>query len=159
MAIDACQSGQALGGMNEGKGPMNSKGLAQLAYDKGMFILTAAQSQQAAMEAVNIGGKEVRHGLMTYSLLQALAAPETDRDANKQIWEREWFSYAVEHVPILQLEAMKQRHLEIQNNKRGLELRYVNGDGTDAPERRLLQTPRMFYRREIAKNPFIVAVR
>ena len=47
MVIDACQSGQALGGKNDGKAPMNSKGFAQLAYDKGMYILTAAQSQQA----------------------------------------------------------------------------------------------------------------
>ena len=30
---------------------MNSKGLAQLAYEKGMYILTAAQSFQAALEA------------------------------------------------------------------------------------------------------------
>ena len=34
---------------------MNSKGLAQLAYEKGMYILTAAQSYQAANEAERYG--------------------------------------------------------------------------------------------------------
>ena len=34
---------------------MNSKGLAQLAYEKGMYILTAAQSYQAALEAAQFG--------------------------------------------------------------------------------------------------------
>ena len=34
MVIDACQSGQVLGQIKEGRGPMNSLGLAQLASDK-----------------------------------------------------------------------------------------------------------------------------
>jgi len=45
MTIDACQSGQALGAKDAGRAPMNSKGLAQLAYDKGMLILTATRSR------------------------------------------------------------------------------------------------------------------
>ena len=44
--IDACNSGQALEATEARRGPMNSKGLAQLAYEKGMYILTAAQSYQ-----------------------------------------------------------------------------------------------------------------
>ena len=44
MVIDACNSGQALEAEERRRGPMNSKGLAQLAYEKGMYILTAAQS-------------------------------------------------------------------------------------------------------------------
>jgi uncharacterized caspase-like protein len=49
--IDACNSGQALEAEEKRRGPMNSKGLAQLAYEKGMYVLTAAQSYQAAQEA------------------------------------------------------------------------------------------------------------
>ena len=63
MVIDACNSGQALEAEEKRRGPMNSKGLAQLAYEKGMYILTAAQSYQAALEAAQLG-----HGLLTYAL-------------------------------------------------------------------------------------------
>ena len=48
---DACNPGQATEAEEKRRGPMNSKGLAQLAYEKGMYILTAAQSYQAALEA------------------------------------------------------------------------------------------------------------
>jgi len=158
MVIDACQSGQVLGRANEGRAPMNSKGLAQLAYDKGMLILTAAQSQQAALEAVRIGLKEIRHGLLTYALLQGLAGGAADRDGNGQLWEREWLDYAVAQVPLLQMEAMKQRHLEIEKTGRGAELLYFNGDDkSSSPDARKVQTPRVFYRREAQSNPMIVA--
>ena len=148
MVIDACQSGQALGGQNEGRAPMNSKGLAQLAYDKGMLILTAAQSYQAALEAAQIGGKTVKHGLLTYALLEALSDEKADADDNRQLWEREWFDYAVLEVPQMQLEMMKTRSGIRVNDK----------DKKDTkPEDRTLQTPRVFYRRESAANPFLVA--
>ena len=54
LIIDACNSGQALEAEEKRRGPMNSKGLAQLAYEKGMYILTAAQSFQAALEAAQL---------------------------------------------------------------------------------------------------------
>src|SRR5262249_49574951 len=63
--LDACNSGQALEAEEKRRGPMNSQGLAQLAYEKGMYILTAAQSYQAALEAAQLG-----HGLLTYALVQ-----------------------------------------------------------------------------------------
>lgn len=48
LVIDACNSGQALEAEEKRRGPMNSKGLAQLAYEKGMYIMTAAQSYQSS---------------------------------------------------------------------------------------------------------------
>jgi len=42
LVIDACNSGQALESEEKRRGPMNSKSLAQLAYEKGIYILTAA---------------------------------------------------------------------------------------------------------------------
>src|SRR5262249_41088399 len=79
LVIDACESGQALEAEEKRRGPMNSKGLAQLAYEKGMNILTAAQSYQAAMEATQIG-----HGYLTYALIvdgiENLAADGKPRD-------------------------------------------------------------------------------
>lgn len=159
MVIDACQSGQALGGKVEGRGPMNSKGLAQLAYDKGMLILAAAQSQQSALEAALIGNKEIRHGLLTYALLNGLTDSRADRNRDKKISEREWLDFAVERVPQLQFEAMKQRRLAIEKTGRGIELVFVNGDNKNLdPAKRRVQTPRVFYRRETESRPMVLAV-
>jgi len=164
MVIDACQSGQALGEESEGRSPMNSKGLAQLAYDKGMLILTAAQSQQAALELVRIGGKEIKHGLLTYALLEAMKNPQAnaDRNENQQLSEREWFDFAVEQVPLLQTEAMKQRRVDLQmgvsDTKGKRDIIYLDGDDSNlAPEKRRVQTPRVFYRRESEKVQMIIA--
>ena len=159
MVIDACQSGAALGAKDEGRAPMNSKGLAQLAYDKGMLILTAAQSQQAALEAVRINGEETRHGLLTYALLRAFTDRGSDHDGDGRLADREWLDYAAKQVPKLQLAAMKERSDANQNvppAKRGAELVFVNGDNNADPTRRRVQTPRIFYRREADPSPLVV---
>jgi uncharacterized caspase-like protein len=87
------------------RGPMNSKGLAQLAYEKGMYILTAAQSYQAALEAAQFG-----HGLLTYSLVEE--GLKTDNADSKPkdgvLTAREWLDFATDRVPQLQEEKMKQ---------------------------------------------------
>nr|MBA3240001.1 caspase family protein [Acidobacteriota bacterium] len=140
LVIDACNSGQALEAEEKRRGPMNSKGLAQLAYEKGMYVLTAAQSFQAAHEAAQLG-----HGFLTYALVEeglkkGEADPPSSRDG--QVMVREWFDYAAERVPTLQLERMKQ--------KRGLGVRIVADD-------RDIQRPRVFYRREMDFRPLVVA--
>ena len=149
MVIDACNSGQALEAEEKRRGPMNSKGLAQLAYEKGMYILTAAQSYQAALEAAQLG-----HGLLTYALvdegMKAMAADEEPKDGVLQA--REWLDYATERVPQMQLEKMKQA--------RALNLNIAFAEGDDAaadPEKRSLQRPRAFYRREMEANPLVLA--
>lgn len=147
--IDACKSGQVLTADDPRRGPMNSKGLAQLAYEKGMYILTASTSQQAAMEATRTtDGKEIKHGLLTYTLLEGLNTAKADIDTNKEVIEREWFAYAVEQVPQLQLEIMKRKgEIIIIGNPDESKL---------SPEKRGLQTPRIFYRRETSPRPFVV---
>lgn len=151
MVIDACNSGQALEAEEQRRGPMNSKGLAQLAYEKGMYILTAAQSYQAAQEASQLG-----HGLLTYALveegLKQAAADSEPKDG--QVWVREWFDYASTRVPNMQLEKMRAaRGL-------GLNLSFLAGEEkVPASERRATQTPRVFYRRESEERPLIVAKR
>src|SRR5262249_17853200 len=145
MVIDACNSGQALEAEEKRRGPMNSKGLAQLAYEKGMYILTAAQSYQAALEAAQFG-----HGLLTYALveegLKNGAADDEPKDG--VISAREWLDFATERVPQMQEEKMKQ--------SRGLG--FVVGEEKIAdPEKRSLQRPRVFYRREMEAIPLVIA--
>jgi len=141
MVIDACNSGQALEAEERRRGPMNSKGLAQLAYEKGMFILTAAQSYQAALEAAQLG-----HGYLTYTLIdEGLGKALADRDGKDgQITVREWFDYATERVPEMQ-----------QQNTGTRLLLEIDDKAASVDAVRNLQRPRAFYRRE--SLPVVIA--
>lgn len=157
LIVDACNSGQALEAEEKRRGPMNSRGLAQLAYEKGMYILTAAQSYQAALEVAQLG-----HGLLTYALIEeGLRKNSADRDGNGRITQREWLDYPAERVPQLQLEKMKQRELDIKqgpNDGERAKLVFVAGDERIAdPAKRSLQRPRVFYRRELEARPLVIA--
>ena len=148
LVIDACNSGQALEAEEKRRGPMNSKGLAQLAYEKGMSILTAAQSLQAAKEVSQLG-----HGLLTYALvnegLKQAKADAEPRDGNVLL--REWLDYATRRVPEMQLDKMQKARdaggdLSFAEHERPLDLPKRSG-----------QTPRVFYRREPEAQPLVVA--
>jgi uncharacterized caspase-like protein len=147
--IDACNSGQALEAEEKRRGPMNSKGLAQLAYEKGMYILTAAQSYQAAIEAARLG-----HGLLTYALVEeGLKTSAADNEpADGIVTARELLDFATERVPQIQEEKMKE------SRGIGLGLAFVDGEQNIAdPQQRGVQRPRVFYRRELEGNPLVVA--
>ncbi len=149
MVIDACNSGQALEAEEKRRGPMNSKGLAQLAYEKGMYILTAAQSYQAALEAEQLG-----HGYLTFALVEeGLKSVKADAEpADGQIMLREWLNYATDRVPQMQEQKMKAARGV------GLELAFVTGEERVADvDKRSVQRPRVFYRRELESQPMVVA--
>ncbi|HEU4507742.1 MAG TPA: caspase family protein [Pyrinomonadaceae bacterium] len=141
LLIDACNSGQALEAEEKRRGPMNSKGLAQLAYEKGMYILTAAQSFQAALEAAQLG-----HGYLTYALVEeGLKTPVADTaPKDGVVIAREWLNFATERVPQMQEEKMTQ------SRGLGVEIVFVEG------EKRSVQRPRVFYRRELETNPLVI---
>ena len=150
LVIDACNSGQALEAAEKRRGPMNSKGLAQLAYEKGMYVLTASQSYQAAIEPADL-----KHGLLTYTLveegLKHAAADTEPKDGT--ILLREWLNYASERVPQLQRERMREA------GKRKLVLAYTEGEERILEvEQRNVQRPRVFYRRELEAQPFFILV-
>jgi WD40 repeat protein/sulfur relay (sulfurtransferase) complex TusBCD TusD component (DsrE family) len=150
MVIDACNSGQALESEEKRRGPMNSKGLAQLAYEKGMYILTAAQSYQAAQEASKFG-----HGFLTFALVEeGVKQSRADYEPKDgAVLAREWFDYATERVPQMQLELMQEAQA-----KRGVKVAFVKGEEQIAdPAKRNLQHPRVFYRREGESSPVVVA--
>jgi ureidoglycolate hydrolase len=143
LVIDACNSGQALEAEEKRRGPMNSKGLAQLAYEKGMYILTAAESYQAAKEAAKLG-----HGFLTYALVEeGLKTNAADREPKDgQVLLREWLDFATERVPQMQQDEIKKRQLV--QEKSGAAVR---------PNEDNLQRPRVFYRRETEPHPLVVA--
>jgi WD40 repeat protein/Tfp pilus assembly protein PilF/uncharacterized caspase-like protein len=149
LVIDACNSGQALESEEKRRGPMNSKGLAQLAYEKGMYVLTAAQSYQAAKEASRLG-----HGYLTYVLVEeGLKTGIADTDPKDgQVLLREWLKYATARVPQLE-----QQELDLQESH-GRSLDRIKFVESDSGSNRNLQHPRVFYRRELESRPLVVSI-
>jgi WD40 repeat protein len=149
LVIDACNSGQALEAEERRRGPMNSPGLAQLAYEKGMYVLTAAQGYQAALEV-----KELGHGLLTFALVEeGLKTPVADTaPKDGKIVAREWMDYATVRVPELQ-----EAQIDIAQ-KQGRSISFGEEDAaTRGAANRGLQRPRVFYRREADPDPIIIA--
>jgi hypothetical protein len=147
--IDACNSGQALEAEEKRRGPMNSEGLAQLAYEKGMYILTAAQSFQAAQEAARLG-----HGFLTYALVEEglKRGHADDEPKDGTLSAREWFDFATARVPKMQEDLMKDA------GTRGLNIAFLDGEERIAdPDKRNVQRPRAFYRRELGASHPIIA--
>lgn len=149
IVIDACNSGQALESDETRRGPMNSKGLAQLAYEKGIFVLTAAQSYQAAKENAELG-----HGYLTYALIESgLRKGEADfRPHDNRVLMREWLDYATDKVPQMQetkyQEKLKQTERILRRSNAAMLLKIkVPPDA---------QRPRVFYRREADAQPLII---
>ena len=98
MIVDACHSAASVEGQGFKPGPMGSRGLGQLAYDKGMRILAASQADDVAIES-----EQVRQGLLTYALIrdgiEAFQADSTPQD--RRITLEEWLRYGAGRVPDL----------------------------------------------------------
>jgi len=142
MIIDACNSGQALENKDEPRrGPMNTRGLAQLAYEKGMYIMTASQSVEEAFVS-----EKLKHSYLTYALVEeGLKTKAADADHNGEVVLREWFDYALARVPTLREETLQSKSLvEVT-------------PAVKAARSRKSQTPRVFYRREPDARPLVVA--
>ena len=146
LVIDACNSGQALEAEEKRRGPMNSKGLPQLAYEKGMFILTAAQSYQAAKERRSLG-----HGYLTYALVEeGLKTDLADARPNDgKVTLEEWLDYAVGRVP--------QMQAGTATDTQGRLLEHEKENQTGKKKEREVQRPRVFYRVGLEANQLIVA--
>lgn len=124
------------------RGPMNTRGLAQLAYEKGMYIMTASQNVEEAFVS-----ERLKHSYLTYALVEeGLKTKAADADHNGEVTLREWFDYALGRVPKLRDEVLQTKSLEEVTPK------------MKAARSQKSQTPRVFYRRELDSNPLVVAV-
>jgi WD40 repeat protein/uncharacterized caspase-like protein len=105
LVVDACHSAASVQGEGFKPGPMGSRGLGQLSYDKGMRILTSTQADDVALESGLI-----EQGLLTYALtrdgLEAARADFKPKDA--RITVAEWLAYGVERVPALHAEVERK---------------------------------------------------
>lgn len=116
MIVDACHSAAAIEGQDFKPGPMGSRGLGQLSYDKGMRILTATQSDTVALE-----NNLIRQGLLTYALLNdGLDSRQADyKPKDNSITIAEWLSYGVWRVPKLydEVQAGNVQNFGLANNQ------------------------------------------
>ncbi len=96
MIVDACHSAGAVENQEFKPGPMGSRGLGQVAFDKGMRILAASQRDQYALET-----DKTQQGLLSYALVREglidTAADFKPKDSRIQL--SEWLTYGVERVP------------------------------------------------------------
>ena len=77
---------------------MGSRGLGQLAFDKGMRILAASQADDVALES-----DLIKQGLLSFALVEnGLEGKQADfKPKDKKITLEEWLSYGVNRVPSL----------------------------------------------------------
>jgi hypothetical protein len=106
LIVDACNSAAAVSGTEFKPAPMGSRGLGQLAYDKGMRVLTATQAENVALEDAAL-----KQGLLSYALVQEGlrrgAADSLTRDG--KLYLDEWLQYGVERVPRLYADVREGR--------------------------------------------------
>jgi len=77
---------------------MGSRGLGQLAYDKGMRVLAASKAKEAAFER-----SDLKNGVLTYALTRrGLEDGEADfQPPDGAVALGEWLAYAEQEVPRL----------------------------------------------------------
>lgn len=112
MVIDACHSAASVEGEGFRAGPLGSRGLGQLSYDKGMRVLAATQSDSIANESTGL-----QHGLLTAALMVEGIQNHQAADAttNGEVIESQWLKYGSERVPKLSQE-MKDGTLQVSSN-------------------------------------------
>jgi uncharacterized caspase-like protein len=124
LVVDACHSAASVQGEGFKPGPMGSRGLGQLSYDKGMRILTSTQASDVALESGLI-----EQGLLTYALtrdgLESARADFKPKDA--RITVAEWLAYGVERVPTLHAE-VERKLAEMKAAAHAAAAANLNGD-------------------------------
>lgn len=101
LILDACQSGAVTGdSLLERRGPMNSNGLRQLAYDKNMFLLAASLSTQSAAEQASVEDGVLTYTLFQRGLLDDDAATTTSPAGPGPVLLGEWLSWATRNIQI-----------------------------------------------------------
>jgi WD40 repeat protein len=132
MIVDACHSAATVDAAGFKPGPMGSRGLGQLAYDKGMRILAASQADDVALES-----DRIKHGLLTYALVcEGLEDSKADKNKDGIITLEEWLAYGAERVPTLFRELSREQARSSgagpEQPGKGREVRHQRRSGRDA---------------------------
>jgi hypothetical protein len=144
MVVDACHSAGSVEAGGFKPGPMGSRGLGQLAYDKRMRVLAASQASDVAFEDPQVG-----HGLLTYALCKdGLRGGKADFEpSDGRVTLGEWLRYGERRVPALadditagkvRATSVTGRDLGLRPGEREVEFRH------EAARRRVAQRPSLF---------------
>jgi WD40 repeat protein len=116
MIIDACHSAAAVRSDEFKPGPMGSRGLGQLAYDKRMKILAATQGDNVAREF-----KELNQSLLSYVLTkEGIEEERADfKPADQIVMMTEWLQYSEARVPKWYEERQKGKATPGASNQAG----------------------------------------
>ncbi|MGA9773121.1 MAG: caspase family protein [Blastocatellia bacterium] len=142
LIVDACQSAGTVKGEagEEFKpGPMGSRGLGQLAYDKRMRILAASQADDFAFEIAAL-----QHGLLTYALMKdGIEGRKADFNRDGQVTLSEALTYSLARVPKL-YEAMRSGKLAAMFKSEGGRGPQVVGSAASLRKKNAFQQPVLF---------------
>lgn len=152
LVVDACQSAASVAQRGFKPGPMGSRGLGQLAYDKGMRILAATQADNVAIET-----RQLRHGLLTYALVrEGIEARRADVEPKDRLLTAlEWLEYGLERVPTLYEEVKIGR---VQQFGPATDKALVLVEGSGGASSRKIQRPALFDFSRGRRNPVIGAL-
>ena len=150
LIVDACQSETTIQTEGFKPGPMGSRGLGQLAYDKGMRVLAASKAKESAFElGQDAQGHKIDQGLLSYALVQeGLVEKQADTDHDGRITMGEWLRYAELEVPKLFQQGYARGGVEPKSAPAGTKHVYLGarqgdvGNGPDTPAR--YQQPTLF---------------
>lgn len=149
MVVDTCHSAAMVETEGFKPCPMGSRGLGQLAYDKGMRILAASQADDVALE-----NEKLEQGLLTYALMHdGVEAEQADNQPKDgELTLEEWLGYAVERVPSLYEEVKAG---QVQTFEKGSKDTGVNesvSGGTSSLKKFAFQQPSLFdFKRNVYK--------
>ena len=125
LIIDACHSAASVDAAGFKPGPMGDPGLGQLAYDKGIRVLAAAQADDVAQEDAGL-----RQGLLTYALVHdGLSGAAGDLRLDQ------WLRFGAERLPGLSRERQAAAAAGRSQSSSGIE---VDDDGS------AVQQPQLF---------------
>jgi uncharacterized caspase-like protein len=147
MIVDACHSAATVENESFKLGPMGSRGLGQLAYDKRMRILAASQVSDVAWEY-----ERLRHGLLTYALVQeGLEGGQSDfKPKDGKVTLAEWLSFGTDRVPKLDQEVKEGRLKDLESaDSRGTRPKEVAKGGS-------FQHPVLFNFAKLSGDPTIL---
>ncbi|AGX86364.1 caspase family protein [Candidatus Symbiobacter mobilis] len=144
LIIDACHAAASVDAEGFVPGPMDSRSLGQLAYDKGVAVLVATQADDVALES-----SQLRQGLLSYALmvdgLDTKAADFAPKDGIVGLVE--WLTYSTLRVPELARQ-IRSGTLSLAPGSRGA--RRLNSEKTTRTV--VAQSPTLFYFRR-SKEP------
>ncbi len=156
MVIDACHSAASVEGDGFKPGPMGSRGLGQLAYDKGIRILAASQADDLALE-----NERLQHGLLTFTLFRdGIEARRADfKPVDKRIALAEWLAYGVVGVPRLQAELAGGKRAADGATRGVTVVGAAPGSGTSVSRSTRFQQPRLFDFSRQGDGPLLEIIR